>query len=63
MPPPSMHFKHKQFSALSSPAASGYSDSPKRLSLDERLERENDMKIEHKQTPPWTSPALHLVFQ
>lgn len=52
MPPPSLHYKYKQFPALASPAASGYSDSPKRLSLDERLEREHGIKIEHEQTPP-----------
>jgi len=52
MPPPSLHFKYKQFPGLASPAASGYSDSPKRLSLDERLEREHGIKIEHEQTPP-----------
>jgi len=52
MPPPSLHYKYKQFGSLASPAASQYSDSPKRLSLDERLEREHGIKIEHEQTPP-----------
>lgn len=52
MPPPSLHYKYKQFGSLASPAASGYSDSPKRCSLDERLEREHGIKIEHEQTPP-----------
>merc|ERR1719228_3117505 len=52
MPPPSLHFKYKQFPQLTSPAHTGYSDSPKRLSLDERLEREHGIKIEHEQTPP-----------
>merc|ERR1719369_1601392 len=52
MPPPSLHYKYKQFPPLASPAHTGYSDSPKRLSLDERLEREHGIKIEHEQTPP-----------
>jgi len=52
MPPPSLHYKYKQFPPLASPAHTGYSDSPKRLSLDERLEREHGIRIEHEQTPP-----------
>ena len=42
MPPPASGYSYSRFRQLSP----GFSDSPKRLSLDERLEREHGIKIE-----------------
>ena len=54
MPPPSSghHKQYRQFGGLNSPQLPGFSDSPKRLSLDERLEREHGIKLEQEQPPP-----------
>ena len=46
MPPPGLYYKHRPgASPLPGP---GYNDSPKRLSLDERLEREHGIKIDNE---------------
>lgn len=47
MPPPSGAFSYNRMRQLSP----GYSDSPKRLSLDERLEREHGIKIDQDPLP------------